>query len=581
MLGTYTYTPYMWPMLIPAVVCGALAIYAWQHRHIPGAAAFSVQQFFVALWALFTAIEMAGTTPETRILHHKTEAVAGLSAISAGFYFALEYASSGKWATRRTARLLALNVLVISALIATNDLHHLVWARMWVDGVVQIQRGMLNAILLAPLLALPVLGASLFARQLVRSAGIYRRQALLLFTGSALPVLALLIEMADIDLLPPLDPVIIVWSFSGLLFALAIFRFRFLEAIPVGRDMAFERLPSGVVVLDAEDRVVDLNPAAGQVLRLEREVAAGRLARTALVKYPDLVNLLAKRVTTSTEVTFERTGDLQHYQVQLYPLTHPRGPHLGWLILLQDVTEQRRVQADLVEQRAAVAALREREELARELHDGLGQVLGYVKLQTEAARELLAQNRPDKADACLDQLAAAAQAAHADVRDYIRAATSETTSADQGFRAALEQVLHRFSQSHRLQVELDLPADLPDERFEPEVISQVLRIVQEAVTNAHKHAGASRVCVQVAARDGTAEVTIMDDGVGFDPQQIESGGFGLRFMTERAQAVGGRIQVQSACGQGTTIRVQVPLRKQDRGTKKLTPVFHSELEPAQ
>ncbi len=567
MLGAYAFTPYMWPMLISAVVCGALALYAWRHQHIPGAAAFAVQQLFVALWALLTAIEVAGTTPETRILHHKTEAVAALAAISAGFYFALEYASSGKWASRRTARLLALNVLLMSALIATNDLHHLVWSRMWVDGVVQIERGMLNAILLVPIFTLPILGIFLFGRRLARSAGIYRRQALLLFIGAALPILALVLEMAGIDLLPPLDPVIIMWSLSGLLFALAIFRFRLLEAVPVGREMAIERLPSGILVLDAEDRVVDLNPAAGQVLGLERGAVAGRLAREALSQYPELIGLLDKKVLASAEVVLERAGGPQYYRVEHYPLTHPRGTHLGWLILLQDVTEQRRVQADLLEQQAAVAALREREELARELHDGLGQVLSYVKLQTEAARALLAQNRPDTADAYLAQLAAAAQAAHADVRDYIRAATSETTPIGQGFRAALEQVVYHFRQTYRLDVELELPADLTDERFGPEVTSQLLRIVQEAVTNAHKHANANRVCVQVVARDGTAEVTIMDDGMGFDPQQTESRGFGLRFMAERAQAVGGRMQVHSACGAGTTIRVQVPLRKQDRGTK--------------
>lgn len=319
MLGAYAYTPYMWPMLISAAVCGALAIYAWQHRHIPGATAFAVQQFFVALWALFTAIEMAGTTPETRILHHKTEAVAALSAISAGFYFALAYASSGKWATRRTAWLLALSVLLLTALIATNDLHHLVWARMWVDGVVQIERGVLNAILLLPVFMLPILGSFLFARQLVRSAGIYRRQALLLFIGATFPILALLLEMANIDLLPPLDPVIIVWSLSGLLFALAIFRFRLLEAVPIGRGMAIERLPSGILVLDAEDRIVDLNPAAGKVLGLERGAVAGRLAQEALARYPELIGPLSTKKATSAEVIFERNGKLQYYRESTTP----------------------------------------------------------------------------------------------------------------------------------------------------------------------------------------------------------------------------------------------------------------------
>jgi len=503
---------------------------------------------------------MGATTPAARILHHKIEALAGVATVSAGFYFALEYAGSGKWATRRTALLLTGMNLFLALMVATNDLHHLLWTRLWVDGVVQLERGPLNPLLLSLVLLLPFISLLLFLRLLLRSGGIYRWQALLLAIGSALPILTFLLEVANIHLLSPLDPVILMWSLSGLLFALAIFRFRLLAAVPVGRYRAIESGRIGMLILNAEDRIADINPAASEVLMLTRHTAIGGLAPQALADFPALLALLEHREANNAEIVGIRGSQTRHYEVQASPLSHRRSSHLGWLILLQDVTEQRRVQADLLEQRAAVAALREREELARELHDGLGQVLSYVKLQTEAARELLAQNRPEKADVYLAQLAAAAQAAHADVRDYIRAATREIPPAEQGFRAALEQVLYRFSQTHRLQVELELPTDLPDERFEPEATVQLLHIIQEAMTNAHKHAGARRVCVRVIACNGTAEVSIMDDGMGFDPQQTESGGFGLRFMAERAQAVGGRLQIQSARGEGTTVTVQIPLK---------------------
>ena len=144
----YFYTPYIWPMLVSAIFSAALGVYAWRHRTVPGAAAFAVQELSIALWALLTAMEMAATVP-VKILHHKLEAAAALTAVSAMFYFALEYTSPGKWATRRNALLLSFVTLCMIILMATNDLHHLLWTRLWFDRVVRVERGPLNLLLLA------------------------------------------------------------------------------------------------------------------------------------------------------------------------------------------------------------------------------------------------------------------------------------------------------------------------------------------------------------------------------------------------------------------------------------------------
>ncbi len=233
---------------------------------------------------------------------------------------------------------------------------------------------------------------------------------------------------------------------------------------------------------------------------------------------------------------------------------------IGHLLLLRDVTERRRAQAQLREQQAALAAIAEREQMARELHDGLGQVLAYVKMQAQSARNLLAQDRPAEADAQLAGLLAAAQDAHADVRDYILMA-SGASPIELGFHASLQQYLHRFSRTHPIRTEFEMSPEVPDDPFEPTVAVQLLRIIQEALTNAAKHAHAAEARVSLAARDGTAEVTITDDGQGFDPQQAGGDGFGLRFMAERAGAVGGDLHVYSASGRGATVLVRVPFRK--------------------
>ena len=97
--------------------------------------------------------------------------------------------------------------------------------------------------------------------------------------------------------------------------------------------------------------------------------------------------------------------------------------------------------------------------------------------------------------------------------------------------------------------------------IEPRAEVQLLRVVQEALTNVRKHARASRVNIRIARRDGAPTITIEDDGAGFDPAAVGpsiTGGFGLGAMRERVEQVGGTLEIVSAPGAGTRIRVQIP-----------------------
>jgi len=185
-------------------------------------------------------------------------------------------------------------------------------------------------------------------------------------------------------------------------------------------------------------------------------------------------------------------------------------------------------------------------------------------MQAQAARDRLAQDQVVAADADLAQLVAVAQDAQADVREYILGARTPA-AAELGFLPALQQYLERFSRHYGLQAELIAPPDWSDEVLEPTVQAQLLRIIQEALTNARKHANAKcvQVCVQPAPRH--LQVTIQDDGVGFDPAQLASAEgqkYGLGLMRGRAQEVGGGVEIRSAPGAGTKVLVTVPRRKE-------------------
>jgi len=368
--------------------------------------------------------------------------------------------------------------------------------------------------------------------------------------------LYILVKAEVLQSVLPLD--LLGMGFEFLMYAIALFGFRILDPIPMARKTVIEQLSSGMLVLDQQENIASLNPCAERFLGTTAKAAQGKSIRELLPAYP----ARAKDVPVESEISLGEGLAIHHYMLAISRLDDWRGLDAGYLLMLRDVTEQKQVQAQILEQQRALATLRERERLARELHDGIGQVLGYVKMQTQAIRDRLAQGQAAEVDGQLAQLITVAQEAHADVREYLLGAKI-ATSWQPGFLAGLRQYLNRFSEVYELCTELVEPPGWRDGLLEPTVETQLLRIIQEALTNVRKHARAT--CVQVIIEpDGPrAKVTIQDNGIGFDPVLLPDGmgqKYGLFFLCERAAEVGGSVAIHSAPGQGTRVVVDVPRR---------------------
>jgi len=208
------------------------------------------------------------------------------------------------------------------------------------------------------------------------------------------------------------------------------------------------------------------------------------------------------------------------------------------------------------------AVLEERIRIARELHDGLAQVLGYINAQTLAVKRLLATGRIDDARGELDAMESAARTTYRDVREAILGLRSSLPR--QGLVPALRHYLDEYGSMAGAEISLDLVGEGELEGLElpPAVEIQLLRIVQEALANVRKHARAEHATVRLGLDDGALALEVADDGQGFDPGLEARTGwprFGLQTMRERAQAVGGRFDVVSAPGRGTRVTVTLPV----------------------
>jgi PAS domain S-box-containing protein len=210
--------------------------------------------------------------------------------------------------------------------------------------------------------------------------------------------------------------------------------------------------------------------------------------------------------------------------------------------------------ARLHEQARSLAAIEERQRLARELHDSVSQALYGIGLGARTARTLLDQD-PGRAVEPLDYVLSLAEAALAEMRALIFELRPESLQVE-GLVAALRKQADAVQARHRITVRLELP----DEPDIPLAAKEALyRIAQEAMHNTTKHARAATIDVRLAFRDGRVELAIADDGRGFDAEGTFPGHLGLTSMRERAVRLGGVCTIESALGHGTRVRVVLPV----------------------
>jgi signal transduction histidine kinase len=206
------------------------------------------------------------------------------------------------------------------------------------------------------------------------------------------------------------------------------------------------------------------------------------------------------------------------------------------------------------------AVLEERERIARELHDGLAQVLGYINTQTLAVRKLLASGRGEEAAVQLEAMEKAAKRVYGDIREAIFNLRTPLRGSDR-LADAVRAYLGNYSEMPGAPSALDLVEEGELPALPPSSEIQLMWIVQEALNNVRNHAEAKSATVRLSANGGgELVVSVEDDGRGFKPEQRTRTGwphFGLQMMRERAEAIGGRFEIESQASRGTAVRVRM------------------------
>ncbi len=246
----------------------------------------------------------------------------------------------------------------------------------------------------------------------------------------------------------------------------------------------------------------------------------------------------------------------------------PRAFTPGEIALLTSIGQQIGIAVDglrsmqaVQQQTRQVAALMERQQIGIELHDGLLQTLGYLYLKTD---QLEAQAAAAGLPALTAQLAAQRdliETISRDVRRFIADLRETPAPSPVSLQAALSEMAGTFMRENGLQIQLELePCPL---MLDADRRAHILRIAREALINAAQHGKARRAVVRLTRQDDQAELSVQDDGSGFDPARALADArehFGLSIMHARAARIGGALQVEAQVGRGARIAVTFPIR---------------------
>lgn len=560
MTWQYAYNQDLWPALVSVTLTIFLGFTSWHRRKVPGATAFAIGCLFAMLWSVGSSLEIAALDFPTKVFWIRFHALWQIPTVTALSCFFLEYAGFGRFLTRRNVFLLSIPALATFILMITNDAHHLIWTSFSPGKYVSMQYGIGTwaSIAFANLLGLVNLFALLMLA--IRSPRSRWPVVIMLFgqvSGRAMYVLDSLRK----HVFSPGESTFVVIGLSCSAYAFALFYFRVLDPITLARTVVIEQMADGMFVLDLQGSIVDINPAATRILSTPAADLCGRSLSEVMPADAGIDVQPGHIVLAKPEISLGSDEYVRYYSLSLTDLSDKRGEKLGHLLLIHDVTGKRHSQELLMKQQRFVATLQERERLARELHDSIGQVLGYISMQAQAANQWVVAGNFEKTAPILNRLAEVAQEAHADVRESILSLRTGAIP-EWTFLQALQKYLDHFRSSYGIDTELLLPGETETVDLNPEVGVQVMRVIQEAMSNANKHGGARYVKIEFVHDTYRVRISITDDGKGFDPSSLDQHAgkhFGLTFMRERMSQIGGSVFIESQPGSGTTVLLDVPL----------------------
>lgn len=565
----FHYIPYLWLLIISALVSLSLGMYALiLRRNVKGTSSFILSMIVVTIWSLGNALEMASIDFNTKLFGANIQYFAYCYSPITLLAMSMEFTGYDKWI--RSKRILWFAVLptIIIILAWTDKFHGLIRNNMFMDysgsfPVINKKYGPFFFIHALYSHSINLLAGALLIKAVFIKNTVYKKQATALFLGLSLIVIPNILYVLGISPIERFDITPVFFGPAGLIIAWGIYRYKLFDLIPIARATVMENMDTGVIVLDLQDRVLDINPAFEKIVGYNVSKSSINTVQEVCAKIPELVSACTDRKISQREFSVNFYGMIKTYEILLSNLTDNKAILIGRLAVIHEITEKKQEQQEYMKQQWEFATVEERERLARDMHDNLGQVLGFINLQAQGIRQELINSGIDIVSSKLDKLINAAQLAHNEIREYICNARN-TENIEKNFACAIIKDVFNFENQTGIKVKFDVPIGFSGNELNPKTRINIIYIIKEALNNIRKHANATNVIIIFSKDQEELRILIKDNGNGFDTEQQckkNNGKFGLKIMQERAAEIGAQICIKSVLGKGSIIKINTPIKE--------------------
>ena len=346
----YQFALLSWILFFTSGIGIFVAVVAWRKRNTPTAQYLALLEAGVVLWAFTAALEAAASTIPLKLLWSQISYLGITGTIASYFFLAIAYGQHSKYLTPRYISLILIIPILTIFAVATNNWHHSFYTDISINpsnNIAIYEHGFLFWIYTIYAYSLLVIGFVILFRAILRFPAIYKSQSIILIIGAILPFTGNVMYVFNLNPIPGVDWTPIAFGLSGLIFAWGIFRYRLLDLIPVARHKLVEAMNDGVLVIDAQGRIADFNPAMQAITGIPAKQALGQVATQALAHWEELIDCLKNNTECQIEIS-SVTGEAEYYyDLQISMIYNRRGLLSGKLIMLRNITKRMQTEESL------------------------------------------------------------------------------------------------------------------------------------------------------------------------------------------------------------------------------------------
>ncbi|KAF0108657.1 MAG: GAF domain-containing protein [Anaerolineaceae bacterium] len=356
-----TITPYSILCFITSLLAAIVAGVAWKRRKVEGGLPLALLMTAVAEWSLGAAFEYATISIRGKVFWSVVQYAGSLSSPVFFLLFTIEYNRLVSWLRSRNVAFLFIVPVITWGLAVTNQWHNLIWTSFtpdplgnnlivyghgigfWIGGIGYSYLAMLG-------------GTGLLVLAFFRLPPAYRRQTRLLLVGATAPWIGSLIYITGASPQHGLDLTPLMLVFTGVLLALGVFRLRLLDLVPLARNALVDTMPDGMIVLDEQDRVVDINSAAKRIFQLTEKNTFGEQIHNIIPGWASLAPGI--QAAAETQVQFAPGGVVKEFlELNISPLRDRKGRLTGRLVIAHNIDQRKRAEMALQRRDAILQAV--------------------------------------------------------------------------------------------------------------------------------------------------------------------------------------------------------------------------------